>query len=55
MQEFYSEVSSNPNVRFADVLKQIRKHAFEGSTQGEDSYLAYCFYGDPFAQRATTR
>jgi hypothetical protein len=48
---FYERISADPNVPFAQVLRDIRKLAYEGDDP-EDSYAAYCFYGDPRAARA---
>ena len=43
---FYEELIENPEKPLAAILQQIRKDAYKN---GEDSYAAYCFYGDPFA------
>ncbi|HYJ04128.1 MAG TPA: CHAT domain-containing protein [Chthoniobacterales bacterium] len=47
-EEFYRAVKSDPGKPFADILASIRARAYrpEGA---EDSYAAYCFYGDPLA------
>lgn len=37
-----------PPVPVAEVLRQIRARAYRGETLGEDTYAAYCFYGDPY-------
>jgi len=34
-------------VPVAEVLRQIRERAYRGGNEGEDTYAAYCFYGDP--------
>ncbi|OXC73408.1 CHAT domain-containing protein [Caballeronia sordidicola] len=34
-------------VPVAEILRQIRAHAYQGATAGVDSYVAYCFHGDP--------
>jgi hypothetical protein len=31
-----------------EILRGIRARAYSGEDEGEDSYAAYCFYGDPF-------
>jgi CHAT domain-containing protein len=31
----------------AEILQKIRDRAYAGTEVGEDSYAAYCFYGDP--------
>lgn len=48
-QEFYQNIKLHPDRPFAEILRQIRLHAYTGDTKGEDTYAAYCFYGDPFA------
>jgi hypothetical protein len=42
----------NPIARFSDILRNVRRHAYEGPTKGEETHGAYCFYGNPFAHRA---
>jgi hypothetical protein len=44
--EFYNRLKNEPNVSFAEILRGIRKKAY---VQGDDTYAAYCFYGDPAA------
>jgi hypothetical protein len=51
-QQFYDEVSGNPQKPFAEILRGIRAKAYHGATGGEDTYAAYCYYGDPKARRA---
>lgn len=46
--EFYKQVEEQPGKPFAAILQEIRKCAYQ---KGEDTYAAYCFYGDPFATR----
>lgn len=50
-QEFYKKVLSQPETPFAEIMRQIRRHAYEPGTQGDTTYAAYCFYGDPFAHQ----
>ena len=38
---------AGPPVPVAEVLRGIRARAYRGANAGEDSYAAYCFYGDP--------
>jgi len=45
-REFYNEVRARPGRPFARILRDIRRRAYEGSGP-EDSWAAYCFYGDP--------
>lgn len=46
--QFYKQVEKNPGKPLAAILQEIRKSAYQ---KGEDTYAAYCFYGDPFATR----
>jgi hypothetical protein len=51
-KQFYEEVgngrgSATPK-SFARILSDIRAHAYDPEAP-EDTYAAYCFYGDPFA------
>lgn len=46
--EFYSQIEEHPGKPFAAIFQEIRKCAYK---KGEDTYAAYCFYGDPFATR----
>ena len=46
---FYSRLDAVSAVSFAEIIRDIRACAYRGATEGEDSYAAYCFYGDPFA------
>jgi CHAT domain len=50
--EFYSRVKAEPTTPFAEILRTIRAKAYD-RTNGEDTYAAYCFYGDPagYAER----
>ena len=48
---FYERAHVEPHTPFATILRDIRKLAYEGEDP-EDSYAAYCFYGDPLAARA---
>jgi hypothetical protein len=50
---FYGEVQRRPDRPFADVLRDIRRRAYDDS-EPEDSWAAYCFYGDPYASHAPT-
>jgi CHAT domain len=44
--EFYTAALEDRQRPFADILREIRKKTYTGQG-GEDSYAAYCFYGDP--------
>lgn len=46
--EFYKQVEEHPGKPFAAIFQEIRQRAYQ---KGEDTYAAYCFYGDPFATR----
>src|SRR5439155_1500083 len=48
--EFYETVVKNPDKPFAGILSDIRSKAYAAGF--EDTYAAYCFYGDPLARRA---
>jgi hypothetical protein len=50
--EFYNRVLNEPHIPFAEIIRQIRAKAFDPAIQ-EDTYAAYCFYGDPMSTRAT--
>jgi hypothetical protein len=43
---FYDNVSLKP---LASILREIRSKAYSDAGGGEDTYAAYCFYGDPAA------
>ncbi len=46
---FYA--AAEPGVPLAEVVRRIRSRAYQGPSQGEDTWAAYCFYGDPLAER----
>lgn len=52
-RRFYEAVLADPQRPFADILRTIRADAYAGVNEGEDTYAAYCFYGDPLACRAS--
>lgn len=43
---FYEAALEAPTREFADILREIRAKSYEAGG-GEDTYAAYCFYGDP--------
>jgi CHAT domain-containing protein len=43
---FYTAALAEPRKSFADILREIRARSYEAGG-GEDTYAAYCFYGDP--------
>lgn len=45
---FYERVKADPHLPYAEALRDLRKLAYEGDDP-EDSWAAYCFYGDPRA------
>jgi hypothetical protein len=45
---FYEEIKAHPGRPFAVIMRDIRRRAYEGPDP-EDSWAAYCFYGDPLA------
>ena len=48
---FYNRVKAEPKTPFADILRDLRGKAYDAA-KAEDTYAAYCFYGDPAAARA---
>jgi hypothetical protein len=44
-EEFYRKVRANPRTPFGEILSRIRAKAYDSGA--EDTYAAYCFYGDP--------
>lgn len=46
---FYEQIDSKP---FAEILREFRARAYDPE-RAEDSYAAYCFYGDPCAAKAS--
>jgi hypothetical protein len=51
-EEFYRQVKSEPGKPFAAILASIRAQAYKADG-AEDTYAAYCFYGDPLATQYT--
>lgn len=45
----YDGIVAEPARPFAEILRELRAKAYERGT-GEDTYAAYCFYGDPLAR-----
>ena len=43
---FYTAALEQPTRPLADILRDIRARSYEEGG-GEDTYAAYCFYGDP--------
>jgi CHAT domain-containing protein len=50
-KEFYQEALKTPPRPFAEIIRDLRKGAYD-EAHPEDTYAAYCFYGDPRARRA---
>jgi hypothetical protein len=50
--EFYQKALANPTRPFAEILADIRRQSFMG-TGGEDTFAAYCLYGDPLTALAS--
>lgn len=49
--EFYRRLQDEPETPFSQILRDLRGRSYaEGG--GEDTWAAYCFYGDPLARRA---
>jgi hypothetical protein len=47
-KRFYKAITRRPARSFAEILRGIRRLAYDDQ-KGEDTYAAYCFYGDPAA------
>jgi hypothetical protein len=45
---FYEQMRNHPELPLADILRHIRERSYDAS-DGEDTWAAYCFYGDPRA------
>ena len=49
--EFYNAIRSRHRPSLASVLGSIRRKAYEDpDKEGDDTYAAYCYYGDPGAR-----
>jgi hypothetical protein len=48
--EFYGRIEKEPRTPFAEILRDLRKRSY-ADEGGEDTWAAYCFYGDPLAAR----
>ncbi|HEX4961108.1 MAG TPA: CHAT domain-containing protein [Thermoanaerobaculia bacterium] len=46
--EFYRRIKAEPATPLAAILRDLRAKSYVAGG-GEDSYAAYCFYGDPLA------
>jgi hypothetical protein len=47
---FYSAVKTDPKCPLAEIVRRIRRKAYDDpKALGQDTYTAYCFYGDPYA------
>lgn len=46
---FYRSILDDPGRAFADIVREIRARAYDEEAGAEDTYAAYCFYGDPLA------
>jgi hypothetical protein len=46
-KEFYEAIGRSPKTPFATIVQALRRKAYEGTA--EDTWAAYCFYGDPRA------
>jgi hypothetical protein len=47
---FYGRLKTEREIPFAEILRDIRRKAYKPG-HAEDTYAAYCFYGDPAARR----
>src|ERR1700688_241668 len=50
---FYRRIKENPERPFARIMSDIRRKAYADQS-GEDTFAAYCFYGDPIASLSRT-
>ncbi|MFL6231878.1 MAG: CHAT domain-containing protein, partial [Thermoanaerobaculia bacterium] len=48
--ELYDRIGKEPETPFAEILRDLRKRSY-ADEGGEDTWAAYCFYGDPLAAR----
>jgi hypothetical protein len=48
--ELYQRIEKEPETPFAEILRDLRKRSY-ADEGGEDTWAAYCFYGDPLAAR----
>ncbi|HET9210704.1 MAG TPA: CHAT domain-containing protein [Thermoanaerobaculia bacterium] len=48
--ELYQRIDKEPQTPFAEILRDLRKRSY-AEEGGEDTWAAYCFYGDPLAAR----
>jgi hypothetical protein len=46
---FYQEIKNNPSQTVSEIFKKVRAKGYDPMT-GRDTYVAYCFYGDPNAK-----
>lgn len=53
-RSFYDELRAQPEKPFASIMRDIRARAYDGPDP-EDSFAAYCFYGDPLAAQVPPR
>jgi CHAT domain len=45
---FYERLKSEKDTPFAEIIRDLRRKAYEAG-RAEDTFAAYCFYGDPAA------
>jgi hypothetical protein len=50
--DFYNSIAAFPHKPFAEILSEIRAKAYDPQI-AEDTYAAYCFYGDPLGSLAS--
>lgn len=51
---FYERVLAEPETPFAQIIADLRRRSYE-EAGGEDTWAAYCFYGDPLASMAAPK
>jgi CHAT domain-containing protein len=48
---FYDHLREYPDTSLAEILRKLRGRSYdEENTAPEDTWAAYCFYGDPTAK-----
>ena len=48
-EEFYRRVEAEPTTPYAAILRDLRGRSYADDRAAEDTWAAYCFYGDPLA------
>lgn len=52
---FYMAVTSKPSTPYASIVQRLRARAYASTAQqGDDTFAAYCWFGDPLANGGAT-